>query len=74
MSTLAEIQDAISQLSDREQAALAAWLDSRRSASLYLQDEESLLRSLDEATRDINAGKGIPIDEVRRKVASWVAK
>jgi len=74
MTTLAEIQDAISQLSDREQAALAAWLDSRRTSSLEIQDEESLLRSLDEATRDINAGKGVPIDEVRRRVASWVAK
>jgi len=74
MTTLAEIQDAISQLSDREQAALAAWLDSRRTSSLELQDEESLLRSLDEATRDIDAGKGVPIDEVRRRVASWVAK
>jgi predicted transcriptional regulator len=74
MSTLAEIQDAISQLSEREQAALAAWLDSRRTLSLNIQDEESLLRSLDEATRDINAGKGVPIEEVRRRVASWAAK
>jgi hypothetical protein len=67
MTSLAEIQDAISQLSDREQAALAAWLDSRRTSSLELQDEESLLRSLDEATRDIDAGKGVPIDEVYTK-------
>jgi hypothetical protein len=61
-TTLTEIQDAISQLSDREQAALAAWLDSRRTSPLSFQDEESLLRSLDEATRDINAGKGVPIE------------
>jgi hypothetical protein len=57
MTTLAEIQDAISQLSDGEQTALAAWLDSRRTSSLNIQDEESLLCSLDEATNDINAGK-----------------
>jgi predicted transcriptional regulator len=74
MSTLAEIQDAISQLSEREQAALAAWLDSRRTLSLNIQNEESLLRSIDEATRDIDAGKGVPIEEVRRRVASWAAK
>jgi predicted transcriptional regulator len=74
MSTLAEIQDAISQLSDREQAALAAWLDSRRTTPLNIQEEEALLRSLDEATQDINTGKGVPIEEVRRRVASWVAK
>jgi len=73
VTTLAEIQDAISQLSDSEQAALVAWLASRRT-SLELQDEESLLRSIDAATRDIHAGKGVPIDEVRRRFASWVAK
>jgi hypothetical protein len=74
MTTLAEIQDAISQLSDREQAALAAWLDSRRTSSLNIQDEESLLHSLDEATKDINAGKGVSIEDLRRRVASWAAK
>ena len=73
MTTLAEIQDAISQLSDREQAALAAWLDSRQ-ASKIEDDDEALLRSLDEATHAIDAGKGVPIEEVRRRVASWVAK
>jgi predicted transcriptional regulator len=72
MTTLAEIQDAISQLSDRERAALAAWLDSRQASNI--EEEEVLLRSLDEATRDINAGKGVPIEEVRRRVGSWVAR
>ena len=67
MTTLAEIQDAISQLTDREQTALAVWLDSRRTSRLNIQDEESLLRSLDEATKDINAGKGVSIEEVLRK-------
>src|SRR6267142_5656962 len=67
MTTLAEIQDAISQLTDREQTALAVWLDSRRTSGLNIQDEESLLRSLDEATKDINAGKGVSIEEVFRK-------
>jgi hypothetical protein len=68
--TLAEIQDAICQLSDREQTALAVWLDSRRTLSLNIQDEQSLLRSLDEASRDINASKGVSIEDLRRRVAS----
>ena len=67
MTTLAEIQNAISQLSDREQTALAVWLDSRRTSRLNIQEEESLLRSLDEATQHIKAGKGISIEEVLRK-------
>jgi len=60
--------------SDGEQAALAAWLDSRRASSLSTQTEDSLLRSLDEATRDIDSGKGVPIEEVRMRVASWAGK
>ena len=38
------------------------------------EDEQRLLRSLDEAIRDVNAGKGVPIEDVRRLVPSWVAK
>jgi hypothetical protein len=60
--------------SDREQAALAAWLDSRRTSSLSTQSEDSLLRSLDEATRDIDSSKGVTIEEVRMRVASWAGK
>jgi hypothetical protein len=74
MSTLAEIQDAITQLSNREQDALAVWFDSRRNSATNLQNEESLLRSLDEAINDIEFGKGVPLEEVRKRVASWAAK
>jgi hypothetical protein len=38
------------------------------------QEEQRLLRSLDEAMRDIDAGNGVSIDEVRKRVGSWVAK
>ena len=37
-------------------------------------EEETLLRSLDEAVRDIDAGKGVPINDVRKRVASSAAK
>jgi hypothetical protein len=37
-------------------------------------EEQRLLRSLDEAVRDIDAGKGVPINDVRKRVASWAAK
>jgi hypothetical protein len=70
VTTLADIQEAIFQLSDREQTALAVWLDSRRTSRLNIKDEESLLRSLDEATWNINAGKGVSIEDLRRRIAS----
>jgi hypothetical protein len=38
------------------------------------EDEGQLLKSLDEAIRDIDSGKGISIDEARQRVRSWAAK
>ncbi len=74
MSTLVEIQDAVAHLPKSERKALQLWLDSQAEPELTAQEEQRLLRSLDEAMRDIDAGKGISMDEVRQRVGSWAAK
>jgi hypothetical protein len=74
MSTLVEIQDAVSQLPGGERKALQLWLNSQTEPDLPTQEERQLLRSLDEALRDIDAGKGVPMNDVRKRVASWAAK
>ena len=74
MSTLMEIQDAVAQLPSNEKKALQLWLNSQAEPEMTAQEEQRLLRSLDEAMRDIDAGKGVPIDEVRKRVGSWAAK
>jgi predicted transcriptional regulator len=74
MSTLIEIQDAVAHLPGNERKALQVWLNSQGDAGLSALEEQRLLRSLDEAVRDIDAGKGVPINEVRKQVASWAAK
>ena len=74
MSTLAEIQDAVARLPSDERKALQLWLNSQSEPELTAQEEQRLLRSLDEAARDIDAGKGVSIDEVRRRVGSWAGK
>lgn len=74
MSTLIEIQDAVAQLPSNEKKALQLWLNSQAEPEMTAQEEQRLLRSLDEAMRDIDAGKGVPIDEVRKRVGSWAAK
>ncbi len=74
MSTLLEIQDAVAQLPSHERKALRAWLDSQAEPELTPQEEERLLRSLDEAIHDVNAGKGVSIDEARKRVVSWAAR
>jgi predicted transcriptional regulator len=74
MSKLSEIQDAVAQLSSNEKKALQVWLNSQTEPEMTDQEEQRLLRSLDEAMRDIDAGKGVSMDEVRKRVGSWAAK
>ena len=74
MSTLAEIQDAVARLPSNERKALQLWLNSQSEPELTAQEEQRLLRSVDEAARDIDAGKGVSIDEVRKRVGSWAGK
>ena len=74
MSTLAEIQEAVGRLPSHERKVLQLWLNSQGEPELTEQEEQRLLRSLDEATRDIDAGKGVSIDKVRKRVGSWAAK
>jgi hypothetical protein len=74
MSTLIEIQDAVAQLPSNEKKALQLWLNSQTEPEMTVQEEQRLLRSLDEAMRDIDDGKGVSIDEVRKRVGSWAAK
>ena len=74
MSTLIEIQDAVAQLSSNERKALQLWLNSQTEPELTTPEEQRLLRSLDAAMRDIEAGKGVSIEDVRQRVGSWAAK
>lgn len=74
MSTLVEIQDAVAQLPSNEKKALQLWLNSQAEPEMTAQEEQRLLRSLDEAIRDIDAGKGVSIDDVCKRVSSWAAK
>lgn len=74
MSTLAEIQDAVAHLPGNERKALQVWLNSQCESAMTATEEQLLLRSLDKAVRDIDADQGVPINEVRQRVASWAAK
>ena len=74
MSTLAEIQEAVTRLPNDEKKALSLWLNSQSGSELSVADEQRLLQSLDEAMRDVDAGKGVPIEDVRKQMSSWAAK
>jgi predicted transcriptional regulator len=74
MSTLAEIQEAISHLPAKEKSALAAWLQSQEEPILSADEEAALLASLDEAMAQLDAGEGVPIARVREMVSQWATR
>ena len=74
MSTLLEIQEAVGKLPPSEKTALSLWLDSQSTPAMSTQEEQQLLRSLDEAARDVDAGRGVSLQDAHKLVASWAAK
>ncbi|MCI0539246.1 MAG: hypothetical protein L0Z50_28905 [Verrucomicrobiales bacterium] len=74
MTTLAEIQEAVTKLRDDEKEALSLWLNSQTNPGMSADEERRLLSSLDEAIRDVDAGKGVSIEDARKQVASWAVK
>jgi hypothetical protein len=74
MSTMAEIQEAIGQLPEKEKSALAAWLQSQDEPILSEKEEAALLASLDEAIAQLDEGKGIPAGRVREMIGRWATK
>ena len=74
MSTLLEIQEAVTRLPADEKSALSLWLNSQAAPALSAQEEQQLLCSLDEAIRDVDAGRGVSMPDAHKLVASWAAK
>jgi hypothetical protein len=69
-----EIQAAVGKLPPSEKAALSLWLDSQAAPAMSAHEEQQLLRSLDEAMRDVDAGRGVSLADAHQLVASWATK
>ena len=74
MITVAEIQEAIERLSAKDKAALTAWLESLEEPTMPAHEEAALLASLRKAEQELDSGQGVPIEEVRSKVAKWATR
>jgi hypothetical protein len=74
MSTFAEIQEAIIALPETQRHALSAWLASQNPPQIAAEDETLLLRSLDDAIRDLDHGKGVSLSAARKLVRTWAGK
>jgi hypothetical protein len=74
VDTLLEIQDAVTRLSGDEKRALSLWLNSEMAPEVDAAAEEQLLKSLDRAVYEVDAGRGVAIEEVRKQVTLWAVK
>jgi len=76
MATVQEIEQAIEWLPETERNALESRLLARRCGLSSLNDEEQaeLLRSLDEAEREIDEGRSYNTDEMRQALRGWLGK
>ena len=74
MSTLPEIQAAVTRRPDDEKTALSLWLNSQTAPVMSAGDEQQLLCSLDEAIREVDAGRGVSMRDAHVRVASCFAK
>ena len=76
MSTIAEIESAIERLPVAEREALEGRLLSRRFGldALDAAERAALLASLDEAEREIDGGRDLSADDLRRDVRAWAGR
>ncbi|MCE0523139.1 MAG: hypothetical protein LV480_09535 [Methylacidiphilales bacterium] len=73
MSTVQEIQEAIVQLPEEARMVLLQWIHSREETVPSLDDPE-LLRQAEEGARQLDAGRGITLEEARRLTSQWTTK
>jgi hypothetical protein len=74
MSSVVEIQAAIQRLSPKEKSTLTVWLESQEEPILSQEEETALLTRLDNAAKELDAGKGVPLEKVRGLVSKWASK
>jgi hypothetical protein len=74
MSTVAELQQRISELPKADRTALVAWMESQEEPNMSAAEEAALLASLDKASRQLDPGQGVPIEQARDLIAKWTTK
>ncbi len=67
MSTVAEIESALAKLPVEAQREVAAWLETR-----LWPETSAMLNAIDEAERSLSEEGGVPIEEIRQNLRSWI--
>jgi hypothetical protein len=67
MSTVTEIESALERLPVDAQREVAAWLDAR-----LWPETPAMLAAIDEAERSLSEEGGVPVEDVRKNLRSWI--
>jgi hypothetical protein len=73
VSTVQEIQEAITQLPELQRFELVQWLHSHYD-TISIEDEADILAEAAEGEREIREGKGIPLEDLRKMTRTWITK
>jgi len=73
MSTVQEIQEAITQLPEEARMTLLEWIHSQEETDPVANDPE-LLQQAEEGARQLDAGHGITLEQARRMTSQWTTK
>lgn len=69
MSTVGEIQSALANLPLEAQHEVAAWLEAR-----LWPETPAMIAAIDDAERSLAQEGGVPVEEVRRNLRSWITR
>jgi hypothetical protein len=67
MSTVAEIESALEKLPVEAQREVAAWLETK-----LWPETPAMLAAIDEAERSLSEEGGVPVEDVRKNLRSWI--
>jgi hypothetical protein len=72
MSTVQEIQNAIAELPEQERLRLINWIHSQEEDELG--NDPDTLREAEEGARQLDAGRGVTLEEARKLASKWTTK
>ena len=70
VSTVQEIQEAITQLPEEARMTLLQWIHSQEEAEQFPEDPE-LLQQAEKGAHQLDAGLGITLGQARRMTSQW---
>ena len=73
VSTIQEIQEAITQLPEEARMTLLQWIHSQEETDPSADDPE-LFQQAEEGARQLDAGQGITLNQARRLTSQWTTK